>query len=934
VHLKSIELFGFKSFAEKTRVDFARGITALLGPNGCGKSNVVDAIKWVVGEQSAKALRADRMDDIIFSGTENRKALSVAESVLTFSNDSAQLPLDAAEISVKRRLYRTGESEYFINNVPVRLREIRELFFDTGIGKSAYSVMEQGKIDQILSNKPEDRRYVFEEAAGITKYRIKGLEAERKLEKTRENIRQVEGILGEVKRSYESLKSQTAKTESYRQLKDGIFEIELDMQLVKLKGFNKRKEELERKLADRIEGRNALKQEIDSLRHNMEQSIDLVNSMESRLIENQKKLYQADLDRRGKENQIKMLSDRCEEIEHQIATEQERSRSIEKKLESSREETTDKQNALVELRSLIANVEKNIHGFERDIQQFEGRITNNDHSIVRLREEASSLEEQVETLRIELRSLTDDIVTELDEKLKGLGYSAHDREKTETRIRSLLDEMRIQLQGRSKLLDDYRSLSEVAAGERSQVLETLRRLFEDSLAKIGELTDLFEQYKRCTPAFLEEFLTPEGIITRKRDLDNRITENVKQRAAKSKEAEDLRDENRSLNAKIREYRGTLEELRVNRAQTHTRKSSLDSEIKRLGQQVSELEYQLKENSRAIEEAKQRLTDIKEQIDELREQRSELEKAGKDTKVELTRLEREINVENQQLVGTEKDLQSKIEGLEREQGNVEKVQIELVETKAEIRNLYSNFSEMHSRDLADFESRMEKVKAPLKELRDSHSSLKQKLRALGQVNLMAPEEFREVSERYSFLTGQLEDLRRASLDLQKITEEIHSESSEVFLDTYNTIRKNFHLMFRRLFGGGRAELKLLDPENVLESGIDIYAQPPGKKLENINLLSGGEKSLTAIALLFSFFAVRPSPFCILDEIDAALDDQNIGRFVHVLKEFASQSQFIIVTHNKKTIASADTLLGITMEESGVSKIVAVRLENRIEEKTYA
>jgi chromosome segregation protein len=209
-----------------------------------------------------------------------------------------------------------------------------------------------------------------------------------------------------------------------------------------------------------------------------------------------------------------------------------------------------------------------------------------------------------------------------------------------------------------------------------------------------------------------------------------------------------------------------------------------------------------------------------------------------------------------------------------------------------------------------------------------------MRALGQVNLMAPEEFREISERYSFLIGQLEDLRRASRDLKTITEEIQSESSELFLETYNTIRKNFHLMFRRLFGGGRAELKLLEPEKVLESGIDIYAQPPGKKLENINLLSGGEKSLTAIALLFAFFMVRPSPFCILDEIDAALDDQNVSRFVHVLKEFAGNSQFIVVTHNKKTIACADTLLGVTMEESGISKIVTVRLENRIEEKSYA
>ena len=300
MHLQAIELLGFKSFPDKTRIDFAHGITALLGPNGCGKSNIVDAIKWSVGEQSAKTLRADKMEDIIFNGTENRKALSIAEAKLTLTNDSGQLPLDAAEITIKRRLYRSGDSEYFINNVPVRLRDIRELFFDTGIGKSAYSIMEQGRIDQILSTKPEDRRYVFEEAAGITKYRIKGLEAERKLEKTQDNMRQVEGILGEVKRSYDTLKTQAEKTESYRNLKERIFQVELDIQLLRLRGFLEQQEKCEQQLAKRNEGRNALKQGIDSIRESMEQSIDQVNTMESHLIENQKKTLP---DRSGEKQQ-------------------------------------------------------------------------------------------------------------------------------------------------------------------------------------------------------------------------------------------------------------------------------------------------------------------------------------------------------------------------------------------------------------------------------------------------------------------------------------------------------------------------------------------------------------------------------------------------------------------------------------------------------
>ncbi|MBN2552345.1 MAG: AAA family ATPase, partial [Spirochaetales bacterium] len=909
-------------------------ITALLGPNGCGKSNIVDAIKWVLGEQSAKTLRADKMEDIIFGGTENRKALSIAEANLTMGNDSGELPLDVAEIAIRRRLYRSGEGEYFINSRPVRLREIRELFFNTGVGKSAYSIMEQGRIDQILSTKPEDRRDIFEEAAGITTYRIRGLEAERKLEKTQENMRQVEGILGEVKRNHDALKSQADKTESYRQLKEKIFEVELDIQLLRLRSLLDRQDKLDQRLAQTSEGRSALRAGIDSIRENMEKSIDQVNSMESHLIENQKKLYQIDLEKNSRENQITMLRERQEEIHQQIASEQDRARAFERKIGQLNEEVSRRQLELAELESRIVDVEKNIQAFEEDIRRFEGRIKDNEAEVQRLREEAQSLEATVEALRMELRTVTDDIVTQLDQKLKGLGYSAQDRERIESRIHEVLEGMRIQLRGRSELLSDHRSLSGIGDEERTQLLETLQTLLEESLARTKELDELFDQYRRCTPAFLEEFLAPEGIITKKRELDNRITENLRLRTEKREASDTLRLENQSLNARISEYRGTLEELRVNRAQTHTRKASLQADSERLQEQVEDLRTQLSENTKQIEESRKRSADIDTQIEDLQSQKAGLEEEDRRIKKELTRLEKDISSKNANLVSTEKELKSKLEKLEQEQGTVEQLQIELADTKAEIRNLYSNFSEIHSRDLGEFDSRIHEVDRPLKDLRTDLQQLRERMRALGQVNLMAPEEFREVSERYRFLAGQLEDLRQASLDLKRITEEIHSESSDLFLDTYNTIRKNFHLMFRRLFGGGRAELKLLDPEKVLESGIEIYAQPPGKKLENITLLSGGEKSLTAIALLFAFFMVRPSPFCVLDEIDAALDDQNVSRFVHVLKEFAGTSQFIVVTHNKKTIACADTLLGITMEESGISKIVTVRLENRIEEKSYA
>jgi len=289
--LKSLDILGFKSFVDKTRIEFAGGITALLGPNGCGKSNVVDAVKWALGEQASRSLRAEKMEDVIFNGSENRKPLNVAEVTITLENDTGLLPLDVPEIEVKRRLYRSGESEYFINSSPAKLKEVKELFWDTGVGKAAYSVMEQGKIDQILSSKPEERRYLFEEAAGITKYKVRGAEVERKLLKTEENMRQVEGILGEVKRSYDSLRVQSEKTLKYRAVKEEVFQNELDIQLLKLKSFRYERDEKQSLLKKKAAGRDAIKDEIEAANKALEENMDLVNSLGARLAEHQKNIY-------------------------------------------------------------------------------------------------------------------------------------------------------------------------------------------------------------------------------------------------------------------------------------------------------------------------------------------------------------------------------------------------------------------------------------------------------------------------------------------------------------------------------------------------------------------------------------------------------------------------------------------------------------------
>ena len=369
MHLKSIDILGFKSFADKTQFEFSEGITALLGPNGCGKSNVVDAVRWVLGEQSTKNLRADKMEDIIFNGTESRKALNVAEVTITLANHDQNLPLELGsllEISVKRRLFRSGDSEYFINNTRVRLKELRELFFDTGIGKSAYSIMEQGKIDQILSSRPEERRYIFEEAAGITKFRIKGLEAERKLIKTEENMRHVKSILSEVKRSYDTLKRQSEKTKEFRNVKENIFQLELKIQLLRLKSFMEQKSELENKLSGLSDRRENLKSKINDINDSLEENIDRVNSMESRLIENQKDLYRSEMERSNKESQIKILKERSGDLNRKISHEEERERIVNGKIRNIQDELTKKKSVILELSGRIEEVEKNnFIGFAR-----------------------------------------------------------------------------------------------------------------------------------------------------------------------------------------------------------------------------------------------------------------------------------------------------------------------------------------------------------------------------------------------------------------------------------------------------------------------------------------------------------------------------------------------------------------------------------------
>ncbi len=927
--LKSLEIFGFKSFADRTKIEFSDGISALLGPNGCGKSNVVDAIKWVVGEQSARSLRAETMEDIIFNGTESRKPLSVAEVTITISNETGTLPLDVPEVAIKRRLYRSGESEYYINGKLAKLKEVRELFWDTGIGKSAYSVMEQGKIDQILSSKPEDRRYLFEEAAGITKHKVRVREAETKLERTEENMKQIEAVLAEVKRSHDALKHQAEKTVSFRVLKDKIFDVEKDVYLLRLRQFIRDKDKRDEEFAAKKLEREKVKAESEALTASMSESLDLVNEMESRLVEMQKNLYGLAVEKNGAEKHKSLIVDRIREIKSKIEQLELRSKSIKDKIAALRDEEADKEGELSDYKTRLKETEKHIEEFESGIKAASLALRSNDEEAAKCGVSIQRIEEEIAVARLALDDITEAIVQQLDSRLKEIGYSSAERHSLEADIQALIDRIKTRFESRASLLSDVKRSMTYEGKSAGDFVATVLKVVEDlsgASQSLAELAEKFSVYKKTTPSFLDEFLSPEGIITKKRAVDTSIAQSLDKIGTHKATIDELGAENKQLAVRIDAYRRTLEEARLGKTKLQTQMSGAQDAIAVFRREIAGQEATLREQETEIFSESRRLGELDEELGEIDSELAEFEAKGKKLALEMDSLEKGIAFKNSDLVQRKKDSMRLADKMQSVQTELETIHLSIAQSETEIKNIRENFLELYSRDLSEFEERMFELRTPLSTLRDELSAYRGKLKDLGSVNLMAPEEYKEVKERYDFLSAQMADLQKARDDLRQITDEIRNESAELFLETYNKIKKNFHNMFRRLFGGGRAELRLSDPDYILESGIEILAQPPGKKLEAISLLSGGEKTLTAIALLFATYMVKPSPFCFLDEIDAALDEANVIRFINLLREFSRTSQFIVISHNKKTVSGADTLLGVTMEESGITKAIAVKLEH--------
>ena len=926
--LKSLDIFGFKSFADRTHIDFSDGITALLGPNGCGKSNIVDAIKWVLAENKAKNLRATSKEDVIFNGTERRSPLNVAEVTLTMSNETGLLPLEESEIAIKRRLYRNGDNEYFINNKPASGRDILRLFMDTGVGKSAYSVMEQGKIDQILSSKPEDRRYLFEEAAGISKSKVECQEAERQLEIVRNNMKQIEASIVEIKKSYDTLKVQAEKTSKYRNLKEEIFNYDLDITLIKLKNFIQERARHEKELREVELKRNEVRSQIDEINNSITENTDKVKEMQEMLYSKQTEAFGLQKEKNGKLELIKKFNEDASKIKLKITQLEATLKSVQDRIDDLTQEIDENKASLHDKQKQLSDISTNIENFKENIELSSNQITENSKNIQNIKQKIQDLTEKDHTLQQNLTQITEDIVTLLDSKMNEQGFSENALKTARENLEMTVSKLKIFTEGRKNIFSDFINASSSNLEQWQKKLKEAVDAFSEANALTVSLEKSLNDFINSSPSFISDFLSPEGIMTKKRKIDSEIQDNKNEIASNSSKIEELNSENSILSTKIEEFKDTLDKLKLNKVRMQEQISSSEKQVLILQRNLSTEQNSLRGTEDQLYEENKAHEDLQEQIIDLQSELAEIEHKGQKLVEEMNSLDEKIQESNSRVSGKKDTLIRKQNEQKKYQEQFEKLSLSLAASETEIKNIKQNFQEQNSRDLMEFEEHMYKITTPIADLREKLAAAKTEFKNLGQVNLMAVEEFAEQKERYEKQKANYDDTQKSLENLIRVSEEIKAKSSEMFIETYNKIKKNFHNMFRRLFNGGRAELKLQDPQNVLTSGIDILAQPPGKKLESIGLLSGGEKTMTAVALLFATYQVRPSPFCLLDEIDAALDDKNVSSFVTALESFSKVSQYIVITHNKKTVLGAKTMLGITMEESGVSKIVQFRLDKDI------
>ncbi len=917
--LKSLDLYGFKSFADKTHIDFADGITSLLGQNGTGKSNIVDAIKWVLGEQSMKTIRAGKKEDVIFNGTDTRKPMNFAEVTLVIDNSEHILPTDLPEIEIKRRVFRSGEPECYINKQRCLLRNITELFYDTGVGKSAYSILEQGKIDQILSTKPEDRRYIFEEAAGISRYKKECAEAQNKLDHTQDNINDIEIQAREIKRICDRTKSQAEKAIRARELDNEIFDLDVQYHLGQLRTYTLMNQE-------RARLKHEAELKIEEAKARLAAFDDDINQDQETLKAKNEELHSLDIsitkdngDIGILEQRISNLNDRLQDFAISERTAREKAEAMRESLEREKANKESYEDAVQENIERLEESRKQLESLKAERKATAAKISSTEEEIAAIEKENAELDEKLQQLSADLKAVIEDLISEVDEKT-GTEYSAERRGRAENALIAKCEELR-------KLASDKAQYISSLKKDVPISKEITERDFSRLSEGLDELIALFSEYKASIPPVIDTLLSPEGLIGKKRDIEKKEAE-ARRKMMENRVAVTVSQESlRVMRADLDSLTETIDAASNHYYELEASVNSSKKILANMENSIKEKEDSYYEMLSQAERARDGMEEVSSDLRALDADKAAMKEGIEKKKAYQAELSILVGEMNSQIM---KKRQEK-DNLNTEYLNAQKVASEqaiyLSNSDQLTSTVIQNFFNKHGRNLGEFMEEYKDKEIPSETETLKALKIKQEEREkCGSINYMAEDEYKEALEQYKFYAKHLEDLEKARADLKDVLDQITARSVDLFTKTYKQISENFQAMFKRLFGGGRAEITLEDPENVLTSGIQILAQPPGKKPQYLSLLSGGERSMTAVALLFATYQVKPSPFCILDELDAALDDRNIGYFLSVLTEFSKTSQFIIITHNRHTVTGSEQFLGVTQEEAGVSKTVNWRLVN--------
>ena len=911
--LKSIRLLGFKSFADETKIELRDEITCIVGPNGCGKSNILDALRWVLGEKSARGLRGQQMDDLIFLGSSLRKPAGMAEVEICFDNRDRNLGIDRDEVLISRRLYVSTVSEYYIDGKRTSRRELEKLLLNTGIGKNAYSIIEQGKISDVLQASPETRRGLLDEAAGISRFKLERHETLERLKETEGNLLRLNDIFKSKEKEIEKLEKQAQQTRKYLKVKEEFDRHDRHFRYLEIRDLRKKSKQTEESLQllqskreksiretkewekkkQKAEQNNRSRlEEAHSLERSYHESLTSLRALEKR------SLWLA------KEQKERRL--RVQELDERFHSEKKKHSHIEKERNSFQQLELNLRIDLDKLKKERILLQKSIENFQLELEAKEAKEKENTEAI-------QKKEEEYQVLLGKLKDVAHDLLLELEKKKKALqgakASQAQLREKIEKKLKLGAETLR----ALEKIL-----IEEKDAGRALQKLKEL-----SSASVLATLED-FRRYDAKEAEFRSFFLDPSGLMGHKEKLDQKMTKLAEEIEACKKNILSLKKKGEDLNVSIEKNRNKKQDLDIHIRDYEVRQESHSDRQKNIQNLLKESEERLQYFRR----------ERKTQENSLRETQKEEEEIGKEKAIsqkqlkEKEALRKRLGPEIDKGKGEIEKLSQKIQKLRRSSENIlpqiskqericEQLRGQLNQNEE---NLYNDFQIKY----LDLEKECTSLNLDKKEEGARRARLHKEIQEIGAFNALAIEELGKSQESLSVLQKQRSDIEEARKNILDALKELDKKSRESFEETFQSVQENFEKIFVKLFHGGKAYLKLSNSHDPLNSGIDIIAQPPGKKNTSVALLSGGEQGMTALALIFSLYLVRPSPFCFLDEVDAPLDDANVKRFLEMLSAYAPHTQFLVITHNKITMSHGKAIFGVTQEEEGVSRLISVQL----------